>query len=263
MSFYANGLAPHEQRPEATPATRTGNWVAIDCRIAQLGRLGGCIARSPLLRRFEHFCNGLNSISLVARDNRSTPLLNLRPLGVAAQRGRQMITWKGVYRHYNHLMDIAFWVLLFAYTRGLLSLTDLPREYLLMQWRPLSLALGILFLLTQVVLIILIMARSLRDEYAERLWQKSAASFVNLLPLFPVLWIGAIFIFADNGGWLDWLRANPNETILPAYMKLSNHSRSIGIYQFEGLSFFVLKLTQYFPLVFAAIYKWHRWRDER
>ena len=114
-----------------------------------------------------------------------------------------------------------------------------------------------------IALIVLIIARSLRDEYAERIWQKSAASFVNLLPLFPILWLGGIFIFADQGGWLNWLRANPNATILPDYMNLSNPTRSVGIHQFEGLSFVVLKLTQYFPLVFVAIYKWHRWRDER
>ena len=174
-----------------------------------------------------------------------------------------MIKWKGVYRHYNHLIDLAFWVLLVAYTRGLLNLAEVPREYLLMQWKPLNLTLGIVFILTQIVLIVLIIARSLRDEYAERIWQKSAASFVNLLPLVPILWLGGIFIFADQGGWLNWLRANPNATILPDYMNLSNPTRSVGIHQFEGLSFVVLKLTQYFPLVFAAIYKWHRWRDER
>ena len=82
-----------------------------------------------------------------------------------------MIKWKGVYRHYNHLIDLAFWVLLVAYTRGLLNLAEVPREYLLMQWKPLNLALGIVFILSQIVLIVLIIARSLRDDYAERIWQ--------------------------------------------------------------------------------------------
>ena len=174
-----------------------------------------------------------------------------------------MINWKSGYRHYNRLMDISFWILLVAYTRGLLSQTGVPQEYLLDQWQPLNIILGAIFLSTQIVLIVLIVARSLRDEYAEKLWQKSAASFVKLLPLFPILWLAGIFLFADQNGWLNSLRANPRLSILPDHLVLPNPTNSIGIYQFEGLNFVVLKLTQYFPLLFAALYKWHRWRDER
>lgn len=75
-----------------------------------------------------------------------------------------MINWKSGYRHYNRLMDISFWILLVAYTRGLLSETGVPQEYLLDQWQPLNIALGAIFLSTQIVLIVLILARSLRDE---------------------------------------------------------------------------------------------------
>lgn len=174
-----------------------------------------------------------------------------------------MINWNSGYRHYNRLMDITFWVLLVAYTRGLLSLTRVPQGLLLDQWRPLNIALAAIFLFTQILLIVLIMARSLRDEYAEMLWQRSAASFVKLLPLFPVLWLAGIFVFADQNGWLNSLRANPQMMILPDHAILANPTNSAGIHQFEGLNFVVLKLTQYFPLLFAALYKWHRWRDER
>lgn len=174
-----------------------------------------------------------------------------------------MIKWQSTYRHYNRLMDFTFWVLLVAYARGLLGLAGVPSTYLLELGAPLNLALGIFFILSQILLIVLILMRRLRDEYAEQLWQKSAASFVRILPLFPMLWLTGIFIFADQGGWLDSLRANPNVTILPDHAVLPNPTESIGIYQFEGLNFVVLKLTQYFPLLFAALYKWHRWQDER
>lgn len=174
-----------------------------------------------------------------------------------------MINWKSGYRHYNQLLDFAFWVLLVAYARGLLGLAGVPGRYLFNAWPTINILLGVFFISTQIVLIALILMRSLRDEYAERLWQKSAASFVRLLPLFPVLWLLGIFIFADQGGWLNSLRANPRMMIIPNHAILPNPTESIGIYQFEGLNFVVLKLTQYFPLVFAALYKWHRWRDER
>lgn len=174
-----------------------------------------------------------------------------------------MINWKSGYRHYNEYMDFAFWVLLIAYVRGWLRLAGVPGQYLLDLWRPLNIGLGVFFLLTQLGLIALIVLRRLRDEYAEQLWQKSAASFVKLLPLFPLIWLVGFFIFADQSGWLNSLRANPQVAILPDHLRLPNSSHSIGIYQFEGLNFVVLKLTQYFPLLFAALYKWHRWHDER
>ena len=97
-----------------------------------------------------------------------------------------MIKWQSTYRHYNHLMDFTFWVLLVAYARGLLGLAGVPDTYLLDLWAPLNLALGIFFILSQILLIALILMRRLRDEYAEQLWQKSAASFVKLLPVFPM-----------------------------------------------------------------------------
>lgn len=174
-----------------------------------------------------------------------------------------MLNWKAGYKHYNQLMDIAFWVLLFAYARGLLRLAGVPRVYLLEGWEPLDIALGAVFIATQIGLIVLILMRRLRDEYAEQLWQKSAASFVRLLPIFPLIWIGGFLVFGDIAGGLDWLRANPKETFLPNHALFENPTGSIGVHQFEGVNFVIIKTTGYFPLIFAALYKWQRWRDER
>lgn len=173
-----------------------------------------------------------------------------------------MIDWKVGYRHYNAIMDLAFWVLLVGYVRGVLRLLGVPGNYLFDHWPRFNIALSAVFLIMQVTLITLIMIRHLRDEYAEQLWQKAAASFVKVLPIFPLLWIAGIYLIADQGGWLNWLRANPDTLILPDHATLPNPQNSAGIHQFEGLNFVILKLTQYFPLLFAGMYKWHRWRDE-
>lgn len=173
-----------------------------------------------------------------------------------------MINWSVGYRHYNTLMDVAFWVLLVAYTRGLLRLAGVPGAYLLDTSPWANLAMGVTFLALQILLIMLIVMPRWRDEYAESLWQKAAATFVKMLPLFPLLWFVGISAAFDHGDWLDWLRANPAIGILPDHALLPNPGRSVGIHQFEGINFVILKITQYFPLIFAGIYKWHRWRDE-
>ena len=172
-----------------------------------------------------------------------------------------MINLKAGYRHYNQWIDVIFWILLFGYARGLLLMAGFPRDYLLAEWRPFHVGLGIIVMIAHVVMSLLIMMRSLRDEYAEILWQKSAASFVNLLPAAPLLWIAVNIAFADFGGWLNWLRANPEYKVVPDHAVFPNPSGSIGLYQYEAINFTITKLTQYFPIVFAGLYKWHRWRD--
>ncbi len=174
-----------------------------------------------------------------------------------------MFTLKAGYRHYQQLMDIAFWVLLIGYGRGLLLLAGVPKAYLLAEWRPLNLAFGSLVLAVQFMLITLIMLRHLRDEYAEQVWQRAAGSLVRLVTVAPFLWFAFNWAFLDSGGWIDWLRANPAETIIPQHAVLPNPTDSAGIHQFEAISFAIIKFSQYFPLAFAALYKWHRWQDER
>lgn len=181
----------------------------------------------------------------------------------AAAGGTLMFKWKAGYRHYNLLVDISFWVLLFSQVRGLLKFAGVPSTWLLYEWPVTNIALGVVILAVQLGMIVLILMRRLRDEYAEQLWQKSAASFVKLLPVFPIIWFGAIYILSKQGGTLDFYRANPNEYFLPDHAVMPNPNRAAGIYQFEGASYVILKLSAHFPLVFAALYKWHRWRDER
>lgn len=174
-----------------------------------------------------------------------------------------MIGLKSGYRHYNLLMDVAFWVLLVGYSRGFLFLAGVPGPYLPGDWRWFNLVFGSFVLALQFLLIVLILVRRLRDEYAEQLWQKAAGSLVRLLSITPFLWIAFQSLVLHKAGWLEWLRANPELTVIPKHALMRNPTESIGIHQFEAISFIIIKFTQYFPLVFAGLYKWHRWQDER
>lgn len=174
-----------------------------------------------------------------------------------------MIRLRTGYRHYNLLMDVAFWVLLIGYSRGLLMRAGVPKAYLLGDWRWLNVGFGSFVLTMQFLFIALILMRRLRDEYAEQLWQKAAGSLVKFLSLTPFLWITFHFVFLHKTGVMEWLRANPDLTVIPRHALMRNPTESVGIHQFEAISFTIIKFTQYFPLAFAALYKWHRWRDER
>jgi len=174
-----------------------------------------------------------------------------------------MFIWKAGYRHYNQLVDIAFWVLLFSQVRGLLKDAGVSPTLLLFEWPVAHIGISAVILTVQLGMIVLILVRQLRDEYAEQLWQKSAASFVKLLPVFPIIWLAAVYIAGAQGGTLDYYRANPNEYFLPDHAVMRNPTRAAGIFQFEGATYVILKLSAHFPLLFAALYKWHRWRDER
>lgn len=173
-----------------------------------------------------------------------------------------MIRLKNGYRHYNLLMDISFWVLLIGYSRSFMMTAGVPKVYVLGSWRWFNLGVGSFVLAVQFLLIALVLMRRLRDEYAEQLWQKAAASLVRVLALTPFLWMGIMILLGSQAGWLDWLRANPEYSLLPQHAHFRNTTDSIGIDQFSAINFTIIKITQYFPFAFLALYKWHRWRDE-
>ena len=171
--------------------------------------------------------------------------------------------WKAGYRRYNLLIDVFFWIVLIKTIRTVamalgfttaLSLKGSPLVYALVAG---------LTAIAQIGLTVLILFRGLRDEYAERLWQQAAAVFVKALLLLPLIWIAVFFVFLDRNGTIDWYRANPAVDFLPPQYHLPNLKQAIGVYQIEGINYVLLRTAVYFPLAFAAIYKWQRWRDGR
>lgn len=168
-----------------------------------------------------------------------------------------------IYRNYNAITDVCFWIMLFAFARTLAfglsghSISFLTRQH------PVGLAIGIAAVFSQLSLMALIFFRRFRDEYAERLWQQAARSFVKVILLLPFLWMGGWIFAGQLGGGTEWLRAHPDAQLIPQHGRFPNPKDSVGLYQFEVLNFAVLKTTSYFPLIFAGLYKWHRWRDER
>lgn len=171
--------------------------------------------------------------------------------------------WKAGYRHYNLLVDICFWVLavrtLFWGVNGFAHLSDLP----LVQSAGLVIVLNVLVGIATVALFILILARPLRDEYSQRLWQETAGAFMVLLALLPFIWMAVFWLFYSRNGMMDWYRANPGAAALPARYLFPNANGSIAVHQIEGINFSLLRILSQFPFAFAAIYKWKRWRGER
>lgn len=161
--------------------------------------------------------------------------------------------WTAGYRHYNRLIDVFFWILLLGYSRSFLLMIGVLPHLLLADVRAARLNIGVPTLTTQMGMIALIMFRSLREEYAG---QQTAATLAKFILLFPLLWVAVFDVIWDRGGGMDWLRAHPGAQIIPGHARLPDPKGSIGVHQFEGVNFTILKVSSYFPLTFAWIYKW-------
>lgn len=171
--------------------------------------------------------------------------------------------WKAGYRHYNTLLDVFFWISLFAIGRSVLYLSGVPGDWLLFENRAVNLMIGIPSLISLFGMIALILVRRLRDEYAERLWRQAAGTFVKFILIAPLFWLIGWAMADWLGGGLPWLRLHPEVQIVPQYARFPNPHASIGVHQFEAFNWLILKLSSYLPLAFGAFYKWHRWRDGR
>lgn len=165
------------------------------------------------------------------------------------------------YRHYNRLLDLCFWVFVAIKSTKLLQRAGYVPYPLFPEGTPMRILIGAASLSSYVGLVLMMVVWAWRDEYAERLWRQAARSFVFVMLLSPLFWMGGILVTAKLGIGLDVLRANPGTSLVPHYARFPNPSNSVGIMQFEGINYALTQLLNYIPFTFVALYKWHRWRD--
>ncbi len=113
---------------------------------------------------------------------------------------------------------------------------------------------GPAFYLGWFVLLFTIAARFMRDEYADRLWRQTAANFA-LIMIFapPLLYIMAIMFHSPIAHWFAEggvaFRAAGTPDDYPAQWNM-----------YSGLVIALSFIALYCPVIFTAIYKFHRWR---
>ena len=190
------------------------------------------------------------------------------PVGTRTGTGGAQMPWKRIYKHYNLLIDFCFWVQFVVISKSALQgLKVLPTP--LYPFTPLGDALYYTQLtfhfLTFFAMPILLYFSRFRDEYAERLWQKSAASITRLMLVMPFVWFAGWETAKALFGGREWMYGID----LPAFMlqtsveqyAAKNPGLSPGLLQLIQIDKFLIELFFWFPLTLATIYKWHRWRD--
>ncbi|GMN01521.1 hypothetical protein [Erythrobacter sp. MTPC3] len=169
-------------------------------------------------------------------------------------------------RFYDPLVDAAFYlmIVLMLYSKGLQFLMP-PEE---IKALPTSGIYVTLFLITWPLLFLLVAARFMRDEFAQKIWSKTAGTFtyfVVFFPLFFMLTIAAFgtdaFLWFEAGGTLfdDRLDTPP-----PPDVTFEQAPREVTQFvMFYGLVETISQIAIWSPIIFFAIYKFYRWRDSR
>ena len=158
------------------------------------------------------------------------------------------------YKHYDKLVDLAFFAYILQSVIPVLRLFGLTAFATSGGWTVLS---AVLFLSTWLLLVVLVVRRAWRDEYAQALWDQSAASFAKLLAVAPLPL--AVLLTMALQAYQTEISATPLEQMPQG----DTQDASLGAsgQQFLTISRVLLLIGVYFPFLFIAIYKWHRWRD--
>lgn len=178
-----------------------------------------------------------------------------------------MTTAKKRYQYYNQMIDIAFWSFLLQSIPAWLRMAGFHNYQSEGGWGVVS-AIG--FYGTWVLIAFLILARFMRDEYAQGLWQKAGATMIGMLTLLPcvlmlALLVAVIFLtdYADQStrdNAVEFIR-NLVVSVLPS-SDGGREDAMITAYLF-GSSMVLFWTGIYQPFLFICLYKWQRWRDSR
>lgn len=153
------------------------------------------------------------------------------------------------YRAYYWLMDACLLVIVLGilemavYITSGLSTSDLPSPFDVIVRAP-------LIVFCYLVPLFLILARFMRDDYAEDLWRRTAAVFAYLVAILPIMiaipaWLGYLLIPAGTA-----LAADFNATIA---LLLTEVPVAIAIQVFLAALL----------VCFVVIFQFLRWRDSR
>lgn len=175
------------------------------------------------------------------------------PIDIAQDRhrGRDMKR----YQLYNHLMNISFWISIAYLVRlcgQLAGVPALPVPDLV------YLGFGALTLANLFLAIFLVLARFMRDEFAERIWQLAATRFVYFLIAVPTVAAISLSLLRKQ------LRAAMNDSWMDPYLLAELRADPDVVWIFYGGAGNALILFSLFaPAVFVCLYRWCLWRQQR
>lgn len=175
-----------------------------------------------------------------------------------------LVIRSALHRHYNAMVDIAFWAFFLQSIIPWLRLMGLESYQ---SKGSLDLAFRAAFLLTWLSVLLLVVVRFARDEYAEGLWQKVGWPVIILLVAGPWVFCVSFLLFVSlyPDAFTSWSSEH-----LPAYVvRGAKHAaenndpilETVGTYHYFGMFELLFWIGAYLPFVMLGMYKWFRWRD--
>jgi glucan phosphoethanolaminetransferase (alkaline phosphatase superfamily) len=108
-------------------------------------------------------------------------------------------------------------------------------------------------LLSLVIPALLIFQRWMRDDFSEMLWQRTAGTVLKLLITLPI----PIAV-----GWAVWI-ANQDPEALNTLAHRIDPSQPVVFALLQGVIQSAVYLWIATPVLFTAVFQWHRWRASR
>lgn len=158
------------------------------------------------------------------------------------------------YQYYYRMIELSFWLTMLWL--GLKLVAPLA-PWLVSSGTPIRTVMAFVFPANILFAIGLILARRLRDEHAERVWQATARRFVNFMVVAPLAICGLFVLFSK-------------QIQVQAHQVLPKELITIAVQAKDPLSLFIagaavtmLILTIFVPQLFIVFYRWGLWRDSR
>ncbi|MFM5892936.1 MAG: hypothetical protein ACKOQM_00670 [Novosphingobium sp.] len=159
---------------------------------------------------------------------------------------------------YMRMVDISFWVTALFLVRFVARLFGHPL------FVPSDTASAVLFVvnfLGFVLAIFIVLARFMRDEHAERVWQLTARRFVNVMVTGSAL--AAVLLPALEERVNRYVFSR--DWSLPPEFVIVGHTAEQTVMKgiIGGIGLAIMAFGIFAPMIFIVLYKWALWRDAR
>ncbi len=159
---------------------------------------------------------------------------------------------------YMRMVDISFWVTAVFLARFVARMFGHP---LFVPTETGGAILAVFVFSNLALAVFVVLARFMRDEHAERIWQLTARRFVNTLMAGSALAVMLLPFIESRVNRLilsrDWQL--PPDFLLVGY----NASQTIVKGLVGGFGIAIMSFGFFAPLIFVIFYKWALWRDAR
>lgn len=158
------------------------------------------------------------------------------------------------YQLYYRLIEFSFWITAIWLVSKILGMTALRIDPL---WDAIGSVYVVLYPFNILLSIFLVLARFMRDEYAERIWQQTARRFVNFMMVGPL--VVTILIILNSKRITSALPGMMH----PQLLEILASEKQPAVVFFSGIGATFLIVAQLLSQLFVLFYRWGLWRDSR